>query len=108
MKMPQDYFTNKKRYQEVRFKPRGWSWVDPAKEVQAYAAAVQNGFMSRSDVISAIGNGQDREDVDKAIQSDREQAQKLGLDFDRVAPAATTVSAAEPPNEEGKEQKTDE
>ena len=110
VKMPQDYFTNKKRYQEVRFKPRGWSWVDPAKEVQAYAAAVQNGFMSRSDVISAIGNGQDREDVDKAIQSDREQAQKLGLDFDRTASAATTASDvdSEPPNEESKKQKTDE
>ena len=78
-----DYFNNKARYQEVRFKPRGWSWVDPAKEVQAYALAVQHGFMSRSDVIAAIGNGQDREDVDKAIQSDRERAAELGLSFDQ-------------------------
>ena len=84
VKLPADYYTNKKPYQEVRFKPRGWSWVDPAKEVRAYADAVKNGFMSRSDVISAIGNGQDREDVDKAIQSDREEAAKLGLDFDHV------------------------
>ena len=78
-----DYLNNKSRYQEVRFKPRGWSWVDPAKEVQAYALAVQHGFMSRSDVIAAIGNGQDREDVDKAIQSDRERAAELGLNFDQ-------------------------
>lgn len=84
VKLPSDYYTNKKPYQEVRFKPRGWSWVDPAKEVRAYADAVKNGFMSRSDVISAIGNGQDREDVDKAIQSDREEAAKLGLNFEHV------------------------
>lgn len=78
-----DYFTDKERYQAARFKPRGWSWVDPAKEVQAYALAVQHGFMSRSDVIAAIGNGQDREDVDKAIQADKERAAELGLNFDQ-------------------------
>ena len=48
-----------------------------------HALAVQHGFMSRSDVIAAIGNGQDREDVDKAIQSDRERAAELGLSFDQ-------------------------
>lgn len=79
-----DYFSNKKRYQAVRFKPRGWSWVDPQKEVQAYALAVANGFMSRSDVIAAIGNGQDREDVDKAIKRDREGAAALGLQFEPI------------------------
>lgn len=67
-----DYFSNKKRYQAIRFKPRGWSWVDPQKEVQAYVLAVANGFMSRSDVISSIGNGQDREDVENAIKRDQE------------------------------------
>ena len=77
-----DYFNRKEHYQKVRFKPRGWSWVDPQKEVQAYVLAVQHGFMSRSDVIAAIGNGQDREDVDKMIKSDRERAKALGLDFD--------------------------
>lgn len=76
-----DYFQRRSHYQKVRFKPRGWSWVDPAKEVQAYSAAVANGFMSRSDVIAAIGNGQDREDVDKAIKSDIERAKALGLSF---------------------------
>ena len=76
-----DYFQNKERYQAVRFKPRGWSWVDPSKEVQAYVEAVKNGFMSRSDVIAAIGNGQDRDDVDKAIKRDQDAAEALGLNF---------------------------
>ena len=76
-----DYFQHKDRYQAVRFKPRGWSWVDPAKEVKAYVDAVKNGFMSRSDVIAAIGNGQDREDVDKAIKRDQDAAEALGLNF---------------------------
>ncbi len=77
-----DYFNRKDHYQKVRFKPRGWSWVDPQREVEAYVTAVRNGFMSRSDVIAAIGNGQDREDVDKMIKSDRDRAKALGLDFD--------------------------
>ena len=55
--------------------------MDPAKEVQAYSEAVANGFMSRSDVIAAIGNGQDREDVDKAIKDDIDRAAELGLAF---------------------------
>ena len=89
-----DYFQRREHYQKVRFKPRGWSWVDPAKEVQAYAAAVANGFMSRSDVIASIGNGQDREDVDKAIRADIDRAKELGLTFNQGV-----VSEAPPPTE---------
>ncbi len=84
VKIP-DYFNRKEHYQQVRFKPRGWSWVDPQREVEAYAKAVRYGFMSRSDVIAAIGNGQDREDVDKMIKSDQERAKALGLKFDSLS-----------------------
>ena len=93
-----DYFSNKKRYQAVRFKPRGWSWVDPQKEVQAYALAVANGFMSRSDVIAAIGNGQDREDVDKAIKRDQDGAAALGLKFDSVVKQSSPDTKADDTN----------
>ena len=94
-----DYFRRREHYQKVRFKPRGWSWVDPAKEVQAYAAAVANGFMSRSDVIASIGNGQDREDVDKAIRADIDRAKELGLTFNQGS-----ASAAPPPTEDDETQ----
>jgi len=37
--------------------------------------------MSRSSVISAIGNGQDREEVDRDIRADQDGAEELGLKF---------------------------
>ena len=76
-----DYWRDKPRFRAVRFKPRGWSWIDPSKEVSAYRDAVANGFMSRSSVIAAIGNGQDREEVDREIKADQDGADELGLHF---------------------------
>jgi len=56
-------------YHAVRWMPRGWQWVDPAKEVAAYKAAVRCGFMSVADVIALTGG--DYEDV--FLQLHREQ-----------------------------------
>ena len=90
-----DYFRRRDHYQKVRFKPRGWSWVDPAKEVQAYAMAVEQGFMSRSDVIAQIGNGKDREDVDKETRSDIDRAKALGLSFGASTAPAVPIQQDE-------------
>lgn len=90
-----DYFQRRSHYQKVRFKPRGWSWVDPAKEVQAFAMAVEQGFMSRSDVIAQIGNGKDREDVDKEIRSDIDRAKALGLSFGASTAPAVPIQQDE-------------
>ena len=32
----QEYALNPGKFEAVRFKPRGWSWIDPTKEVEAY------------------------------------------------------------------------
>ena len=74
-----NYFKQKPHYQAVRFRPRGWSWIDPAKEVQAYINAVDKGFMSYTDVVAATGNGQDFEDVMRQAQKDRETAERFGF-----------------------------
>ncbi len=79
-----NYFSNKKEYLSVSFKPRGWSWVDPTKEVQAATQAVKSGFMTISDVISQTSGGQDPQDVFKNHASEREELQKLDLDFDTL------------------------
>ena len=76
-----NYFSSKKNYLSVSFKPRGWSWVDPTKEVQAATQAVQAGFMTISDVISQTSGGQDPQDVFKNHASEREELKKLNLDF---------------------------
>ncbi len=77
-----DYYSSTRKYQKVRFKPRGWSWIDPSKEVTAYKLAVRCGFMSPDDVIGQTANGADVEDVYSAIARARDLANELGLVFD--------------------------
>jgi lambda family phage portal protein len=77
-----DYFSNARKYQAAAFKPRGWTWIDPTKEVAAYKAAVRSGFMSNADVISQTNGGADIEDVYKALQEERELATELDLVID--------------------------
>jgi lambda family phage portal protein len=54
-------------------------WVDPLKDTQAEALAVQNGFKARSDVIEA--QGYDAEETDARIAADRAREQELNLTF---------------------------
>lgn len=77
-----DYFTNAAKYQAVRFKPRGWSWIDPAKEVLAYKMAVRNGFMTQGDVISQTSEDADIESVLKERREELDMAAELKLIFD--------------------------
>ena len=76
-----DYFRNKQKYQAVRFMPRGWSWVDPTKEVQAYALAVQNGFTTLTNVLAESGNGMDLEDFISTKVRENELLSSAGLQF---------------------------
>lgn len=63
----------------VRFRPPGWSWVDPTKEVAAYREAVKAGFTTISDVIAQSGGGLDAEDVFKARRKELDFINELGL-----------------------------
>lgn len=81
LKIP-DYYTKPKKYWSVRFKPRGWSWIDPTKEVNAYKAAVRAGFMTVSDVISLTSEHSDAEDVFKERRRELDMMQEQDLVFD--------------------------
>jgi lambda family phage portal protein len=50
-----EYMANREKFEAVRFRPRGWGWVDPTKEVQAFKDAVRAGFMTLQDVVSTSG-----------------------------------------------------
>jgi lambda family phage portal protein len=67
-------------YHAIKWKPRGWDWVDPAKEVAAAKAAVRAGFMSSDDVIAAKGG--DVEDVYRQIELEQRMAKERGLVLD--------------------------
>ncbi len=59
----EQYVANPAKFEAVRFKPRGWSWIDPTKEIEAYKSAIRAGITTLTDVIAATGNGDDVEDV---------------------------------------------
>lgn len=59
----EQYALNPAKFEAVHFKPRGWSWVDPTKEVNAYKEAIKAGMTTLTDVIAQTGGGQDIEDV---------------------------------------------
>ena len=92
------YTANPAKFEAVEFRPRGWSWVDPTKEVEAYIAAVRAGFMTIGDVIALTGGGKNLEDVLRARMKELELAEELGLklDTDPAADAPPASSAAAP------------
>jgi lambda family phage portal protein len=68
------------RYEAVRWFPRGWAWVDPAKEVKAYNDAVRAGFKTQAQVVAESGG--DLEDLLLARANEVDRAEQLGLQFD--------------------------
>lgn len=59
------------------WRPRGWSWVDPLKEVKSNIEAVNAGFMSAQDVASQ--QGQDIEDVYAQLALEKNLREKHGV-----------------------------
>lgn len=62
------------------FTGRGWSWVDPEKEIKAAKIAVDNNMTSLTRI--AAEQGRDIEEVFKEIQSERELATGYGIDLE--------------------------
>ena len=78
----QEYALNPGKFEAVRFKPRGWSWIDPTKEVEAYEKAIRNGFTTVGRVIAQTADGSDLEDILKERKQELEMMADLGLKFD--------------------------
>lgn len=88
------YEIDPEAYRSVRWMPRGWSWVDPAKEVSAYKEAVRCGFMTIADVLAATGK-----DVEETFQQRRREldlAEELELEFDTDPEEFDSKGSAQP------------
>jgi capsid protein len=59
------------------FRPRGFQWVDPLKEINAAVVGLQNGILSHSDI--AANYGRDAQETFQQIQRDGADAAALGL-----------------------------
>ena len=77
-----DYAINMDKFEAVKFKPRGWAWIDPTKEVAAFKEAIKAGLTTRTQVISSTAEGRDVEDIDEERDQELENAAQLGLSFD--------------------------
>jgi lambda family phage portal protein len=85
------------KFGTVRFKPRGWSWVDPTKEVDAFEKAVRNGFTTTTDVIAQTANGRDIEDVLEERKQELDMMKAAGLVFD--TDPSVNAALTKPPKE---------
>jgi lambda family phage portal protein len=79
------------KFEAVRFRPRGWGWVDPTKEVEAFKEAVRSGFMTMQDVVST--SGADIEELFDQRAKEVAMAEEAGLVFD--TDPANEIKAAE-------------
>lgn len=66
------------------WKPRGWAWVDPAKEIKAAREAVQAGFKSISNIHAE--EGLDTEEVFATLAANKQAAEAHGLDLSCFTP----------------------
>jgi lambda family phage portal protein len=78
----ENYALDIPKYSAVRFKPRGWTWIDPQREVEAYKEGIKSGFTTTTQVIAQTGGGVDIEDVLDERQHELELMRDKGLIFD--------------------------
>jgi lambda family phage portal protein len=92
---------DRSKFEAVRFRPRGWGWVDPTKEVEAFKDAVRCGFMSMQDVVSQ--SGADIEEIFDQREKEIALAEQAGLVLD--TDPANEIKAAEAAKPEPPEEK---
>ena len=75
-----NYELDPDKYRSVHWMFRGWSWVDPQKEVAACKEAIKAGFKTQAQIIAEQGG--DIHEVMAARKNEVELAEQLGLNFD--------------------------
>ena len=92
----------------MRWKLRGWTWVDPTKEVAAYKEAVKAGFTTVTKVIEQTGSGDDVEDVLAQRRAELDMLDDLDIPVDTTPVEAEVEANARPEPPEPDEEDDDE
>ena len=79
-------FSKLNKFQEHRFRPRRWPWVDPEKDANASKIAVDNRFKSRSQVIEETSEAT-FEEVIREQGAEQELAESEGVELPPAADA---------------------
>jgi lambda family phage portal protein len=74
------YDSMRNEYQDVRWYPRAWGFLDPKVEIDSYKAAVRAGFMTQAQVVAEQGG--DLAELMRDLAAERQMAQELGLTLD--------------------------
>jgi lambda family phage portal protein len=93
----QAWALDRSKYEAVRFRPRGWGWVDPTKEVEAFKDAVRCGFMTLQDVVSQSGS--DIEEIFDQRAKEVALAEEADLVLDTDPANEVKAEEPEPPPE---------
>ena len=107
----EQYAVAPEKFEAARYKPRGWSWIDPTSEVEAYKEAVKAGFLTVGDVVAMTNGGQDLEDVLEGRRNELDAMGEKDLEFDtspefymadaKAKDASAKAATSGPPQSEG-------
>ena len=67
------------KFENIRWIPRGWPYVNPEQEIKAQTLAVQLGVETLTDIASA--SGRDWDEVVEQLAYEKEVIDRLGLKF---------------------------
>jgi lambda family phage portal protein len=84
------------KYSAVRFKPRGWTWIDPEGEISAAKDAIKAGFTTNTEVVALTGGGRDIEDILDERRNELDLMREKGLMFD-TDPQSPEFKKEKPP-----------
>ena len=104
LEIPKEIADKKKQWSHQWGYP-GWPYLDPSKEIKAYAEAIANGLTSRQAVLAEIGD-QDIEDIAKQLGEEEKLFTEEGATITIGQPGASTAPA-EGDDEDGEEDDED-
>jgi lambda family phage portal protein len=91
-------FAKIEKFKNHRFRPRRWPWVDPEKDANAAAIAVDNRFKSRNEVIQETSQTSFAEVIaEQAREQELAEQAKVGL------PPTARADKGEPKPDEGED-----
>lgn len=105
VKLPVSKF---EKFNAPTWRPRGWDWVDPAKDISANLSAIGGGLKTRRQALAE--RGLELEDVYRELAEEKKLAEKYGLTLDEAnAAVAVEAKEADDTTDEGKknEEETD-
>tara|TARA_R100000734_G_C3318978_1_gene113915 strand:+ start:2026 stop:3498 length:1473 start_codon:yes stop_codon:yes gene_type:complete len=85
-----DYELSPERYGSPKWQTRGWSWVDPKKEIEAFRLGEAAGYYSKSQITSMLGI--DFESNVEQIRAEKETLNEFGVQLDLDLDGSTSIS----------------